>query len=405
MASTQLKTVIPGVVLRVGKEGRSIRFYCMVRGTRFTETYQDAPVELLIDPKGKPTRQLKDAYNGWKTAKQEEVGVTGKSGMREPTLGQMLDCWEKFALERSRDPRYMKPTERSINTACKNFRYSFEAIGLTEDDNYRKLYNDRALQDAFDALVARGVSGVSAWSYIAAVQTFTSPWTERHWEKAGFIVHRPRMPDPGKAREAPRYQRPSKEMIEKQDLFYASLQDMKDKKPFLVATMVLQFAMRPNDVGRLTSENFVRGEDGRMYLNYVPNKTKNSSGRRVTWPISEPIWQQIRQYAGERLDAGKTMVNSVRSVCDVKINPAMRLFCGMESSTKAIYEYRKRCIDYVYHHFGINAAVAISGDNAQTIEYYYYDPTMTTMAQTFMTVPIRVVADAAQNTPEEGEKA
>ena len=85
MASTQLKTVIPGVVLRVGKEGRSIRFYCMVRGTRFTETYQDAPVELLIDPKGKTTRQLKDAYNGWKTAKQEEVGVSCKR-VTESTL-------------------------------------------------------------------------------------------------------------------------------------------------------------------------------------------------------------------------------------------------------------------------------------------------------------------------------
>lgn len=403
MASTQLKTVIPGVVLRFGKEGRSIRFYCMVRGTRFTETYQDVPIDLLIDPKGKPTRQLKDAYNAWKTARQKDVGVVGKSGMREPTLGQMLDCWKQFALERSRDPRYMKPTERSIDTACKNFRYSFEAIGLTENDNYRKLYNDRALQDAFDALLERGISGVSAWSYITAVQTFTSPWTERHWEKAGFIVRRPRMPDPGKARESPRYQRPNKEMIEKQDLFYAALQDMKDKKPFLVATMVLQFAMRPNDVGRLTAENFIRGEDGRIYLDYVPNKTKNSSGRRVTWPIPEPVWQQIRKYAGERLDAGKTLVNSVRSICNNKINPAMRIFCGMESSTKAIYEYRKRCIDYVYHHLGINAAVAISGDNAQTIEYYYYDPTMTTMARTFMTVPIRVATAAEQNEAEMAE--
>ena len=94
MASTQLKTVIPGVVLRVGKEGRSIRFACMVRGTRFTETFTDVPVEMLIDSKGKPTRQLRDIYNGWKTKKGEEVGVTGKSGLREPTLGEMLKWWE-----------------------------------------------------------------------------------------------------------------------------------------------------------------------------------------------------------------------------------------------------------------------------------------------------------------------
>ena len=404
MASTQLKTVIPGVVLRVGKEGRSIRFACMVRGTRFTETFTDVPVEMLIDSKGKATRQLRDIYNGWKTKKGEEVGVTGKSGLREPTLGEMLKWWEKFAIERSRDPRYQKPSARSIETALKNFRYCYEILELTKDDNYRKLFNENALQEAFDKFIERGVAGVTAWSYIVSVQTLSAAWTERKWEKCGFLVRRPKMPDPGKAKEAPRYQRPSKELMEKQDLFYASLQDLQDKDPFLVATMVLQFAVRPEDVGLLTSQNFIRGEDGRIYLSYIPNKTKNSSGRRVTWPVPEPIWQQIREYAGDRLDRGEPLVKSVKYVCNTKINPAMRMACGMEGSTKAIYEYRKRCIDYVYHHFGINAAVAISGDNASTIEYYYFDPAMTTMAQTFMTVPIRGVATATQNGQEEGEK-
>ena len=404
MASTQLKTIFPGVTLRCGKEGRTIRFACMVRGTRFTKTYGDAPVDVLVDVKGRPTRQLKDAYNGWKTECEEEVGVGSRYGLREPTLGEMMRRWEEFATERSRDPRYQRPTERTIQTALKNFRYCYEVLGLGENDNYRKLYNDEALRTCFDKFIQKGLAGVSAWSYLMSVQTLTSPWTARQWEKYGYLVRKAKMPDPGLAKDAPRYRRPSKELMEKQDLFYASLQDADDKDPFLVATMALQFAMRPEDIGRLKAENFVQGDDGRIYLSYMPWKTHLSSKRVVTWPIPEPIWNQIREYAGERLDRGEKMIRSIRYVCNGKLNPAMRLFCGMDTSTKAIYEYRKRCIDYVYHNFGIKEAVAISGDNASTIEYYYFDPAMTTMAQTFMTVPVRGIAAAAQDGQEEGEK-
>ena len=402
MASTQLKTVFPGVTMRSGKEGRSIRFACMVRGTRFTKTYGDAPVELLVDAKGRPTRQLKDAYNTWKTECEEEVGVGSRYGLREPTLGEMARLWEKFATERSLDPRYQRPTARTIQTALKNFRYCYEQLGLKADDNYRKLYNEEALRTCFDKFIERGLAGCSAWSYLMSVQTLTSPWTARQWEKYGYLVRKAKMPDPGLAKDTPRYRRPGKDLMEKQDLFYASLQDAADKEPFLVATMALQFAMRPEDIGRLTAENFVQGEDGRIYLSYMPWKTHLSSKRVVTWPIPEPIWNQIREYAGDRLDRGEKLIRSIRYVCEVKLNPAMRLFCGMDNTTKAIYEYRKRCIDYVYHHMGINAAVAISGDNASTIEYYYYDPAMTTMAQTFMTVPVKTASVRQQEKGAEG---
>lgn len=389
MASTQLKTVIPGVQMRLGKEGRTIRFACMVRGTRFAEMYTGVPVELLVDTKGRGTRQLKDAYNAWKTKCEEKVGVTGKYGMREPTLGELIGSWEKFALERSADPRYLQPKESTISNAVTNFKACMAEAGLKDSDNCRALLNDKTLKEVFDSLIRRGLAGVSAWTYIMSVQTITSPWTKDYYERLGFLVPKPKMPDAGLVKDPPRYKRPSKEIMEKQDMFYAKLQDLDDKKPFLAVSMALHLAMRDEDIGLLTSENFFRGQDGRMYLSYMPQKTKLSSKRTVTWPIPDALWEQIREYAGERLDAGKTMISSIRYVVEQKINPAMRLFCGMESHAKAFYEYRKRCIDYVYHHFGLNAAVAISGDSASTIEYYYYDPAMDTMAPSFETVPIR----------------
>jgi len=403
MSATQLKTIIPGVVMRTGTNIRSIRFSCMVRGSRFTMTYTDLPVEMLVDCKGRPTRELRDAYTAWKTSKEEEIGVVGKYGRREPTIGQMIDAWEKFATKRSVDPRYMRPTESSIRLVLLCFRYCYEQAGLSRDDNYTKLVNEKTLREVFDGFVEKGLAGITAWNYVTSIGSITAKWTEPYWENLGYIVRRCRMPDAGLAKDPPRYRRPSQDLLDKQDLFYASLQDLDDKQPFLVATMALQFAMRPVDIGRLTADNFVRGQDGCMYLSYTPQKTMHSSKRIVTWKIPESVWGAIREYAGERLDAGETMISSIRYVVANKINPAMRKFCGMEDSTMALYEYRKRCIDYVYHHYGINAAVAISGDSAQTIEYHYFDPTMTTMAPTFMTVPIKPVESSAAKEDEKDE--
>ena len=403
MATTQLKTIIPGVTMRVGKEGRSLRFACMVRGSRFTKTYDEAPVEVLLDCKGRPTRQLKDAYNAWKTSCEEKVGVHSRFGLKEPTLGELLATYEKFATARSMDPRYQRPKPRTIDTALKNIRILMRELELPENAVYSRLFNEDAIKEAFDRLIMRKVAGVSAWTYVMSVKTVTSPWTKTYWEKAGFLVRTVKLPDAGLVKDPPRYQRPTPELIEKQNMFYASLQDLEDKQPFLVASMILHLAMRPEDIGLLTAKNFFRGQDGRMFLTYTPEKTKHTSKRIVTWPVPEALWEQIREYAGARLDAGLTMISSIRYVCESKLNPAMRMFCGMESSTKALYEFRKRCIDYVYHKYGINAAVAISGDNASTIEYYYFDPAMSTMAPTFETVPIKTASVRQQEkSVEEG---
>jgi len=110
-----------------------------------------------------------------------------------------------------------------------------------------------------------------------------------------------------------------------------------------------------------------------MHLAYKPNKTAESSNRRVDWPLQPELWEQIRAIAGERLDAGLPLVPKANRVYN-KINTSMRLACDMSAKGKASYELRKLCIDTVYHTYGADYAVAISGDKRETIEKYYSDP-------------------------------
>ena len=50
MKSAKIKSVMPGVTVRVGKRGRSVRFACMVNGVRHTKTCE-LPVDLLVAEK------------------------------------------------------------------------------------------------------------------------------------------------------------------------------------------------------------------------------------------------------------------------------------------------------------------------------------------------------------------
>ena len=399
-----IKTIMPGVMLREGKRKRAIQFACMINGQRFSCTYDDAPIDVLIDQRSRPTRQLKNAYNAWRTSCEEDVGEIKRYGLREPTLGEMMDAYEKFATERSYDPRFRKPRLRTIANSLVSFRTVMREGGLHETDGYRKLYNEATAKRIFDSLLRpeRGLTGVSAWAYICSLQTLAAEWTKPYYERKGYLVKSVKLPDAGLVKDAPRYQRPTQDLIARQDQFYSSLQEREDKRLFLVASMVLQLAMRPEDVAALTAENFVRAADGRIYLDYIPQKTMYSSKRRVRWPVPPALWDRIRAHAGSRLDAGDTLIDRFQSVCH-RLNEEMRTSCGMERSTKALYEFRKRCIDYVYHQFGINAAVAISGDNASTIEYYYLDPSMTTQAPQFETVAIGGDPDAGATVAGHGD--
>lgn len=389
MATTQVKTIIPGVQLRTGKRGKALRFCCMIQGNRFQEAYEKVPLAVLVAEGDKPTKLLKECYNEWYDSCLTRMGFGGAVVAHEPTLGELVDKYEELADARSRDPRFMSPKERTYKNYVKNFKYLVKAAGLSLEDKYWKLYDTDKLQEIFELLIGDEyeMTGTSAWTYVNVVANVAPRWAIPYFERAGLQVKVPAMPDVGRAKKPQRYKRPTSAELDKQDIFYASLAEKEDSRLFLMGSMVLQLAMRPNDAGQLTAENFFEGKDGRHYLSYTPSKTANTSGRIVTWPLPTALWEQIRKYAGERLDKGEKLIPNWKHVCNI-LNADMRKECDMNGS-KALYEWRKRCIDYVYHHFGTNAATAISGDRAETIEYYYFDPKMDLAAPTFETIPIK----------------
>lgn len=367
------KTIIPGVVLRKWKDGnKSIRFACMINGSRFTKTC-DMPVDLMIDPTtGRPTADLRAEYAVWVEQCSHKVGKVMRFGLKIPTIEELLATYKKIATIRSLDPNYKKPTERSIETAEKNYRHCVEASGLSWDRPYTELMDSDQIRRTFMTLCER-MKGVSAYSYVASLQTVTARWTILKYKDLGFKVEAPLMPDFGNAKRPPEYKMLSAEQKAKIQAWYTALAADEDRELYLAASIVAQLAVRPNDVARLTAENFVQGDDGYTHLVYRPHKTIESSNRRVDWPIYPALWELIRSVAGDRLDDGKTLIRSYRTVFD-KLNRSMRKACGMEDWNKAVYELRKLCVDTVRREQGVDAAVAISGDRRETIDRYYSDP-------------------------------
>lgn len=371
--ATKDKTVIPGVVLRKWSGGnKSLRFSCMINGNRFTKTC-DMPVDLMIDPNtGRATADLRAEYNVWVEQCSHKVGKVMRFGLKIPSIDELIATYKKIATIRSLDPNYKKPTERSIETAAKNFKHCVAASGLSGERPYTELMDSDMIRHIFATLSMR-MKGVSAYSYVASLQTVTARWTLLKYKDLGFKVDAPLMPDFGNAKRPPEYKMLTAEQKAKIQAWYASLATDDDRQLYLAASIVAQLAVRPNDVARLTAENFIQGDDGYVHLAYRPHKTIESSNRRVDWPIYPALWELVRDVAGERLDEGKTLIKGARTVFD-KLNRSMRAACGMEDWNKAVYELRKLCVDTVRREQGVDAAVAISGDRRETIDRYYSDP-------------------------------
>lgn len=398
MAATSVKAIIPGVMLRKGAKETTIRFLAMIKGQRFQERFdipcapgvdKNKAVALYVDPKtGKATRLLKDEYRKWYLKKSETIDPTGTLGPHEPSIKEFIREYEKIALERMRNPRFGRPSQRTIENALKNFRYLVETGGISENEPIGKIMNTDVLEQIFEGLCEK-VSKTSAWTYLTSIQTVTAKWTLLHYQKIGWMVRQPLMPDVGNAKKAPRYKRPTVEMMQKQDEWYASLYDQPDKRMYLAVTLVYQLAMRPVDVLLVTGKNFRKDpEDGMMHLVYTPEKTKHSSGREVNYPIAPAAWQVIERLAGDKLKTDEPIVGGGKWLFH-RINTTMRYACGMMTERDAVYELRKRCIDTVRRQKGVDQAVALSGDRRETIDYYYSEPTRVIDAEPLLVAPIK----------------
>ena len=285
--------------------------------------------------------------------------------MTIPTITKMTKVYVDAAtVERLKCGRPSEGTVQNTLAGIKVFRrwlnerrerLGYAYIGFDEDFPLVSIVTPKLIHTYLAEMLKGGVKPVTAMSYLNQFQQLFAKWVRPYYEDRGWKV--PPFPSLGGRPKPQRYQRPSKEQLAKVKRWYESLAP---SGLWFIATMMLEFGMRNSDVLRLKRENFVE-KDGKIYLNYTPLKTENSSARVVKWPVHDSIWEQIRDREYDYND------DTFR-----ELNRQMR---GLGfGGTKGAYELRKICVDHIYQKYGAEMATSISGDDIKTIIRYYADP-------------------------------
>ena len=290
--------------------------------------------------------------------------------MITPTMNKMIRVYEDSAqVERLKCGRPSESTVRNTLAGVRVFMRWINETRLSKgyaymglDDNFPlvSIIKPQLIHQFLSDLLKRDIRPITAMSYVNQLRQLFAKWAMAYYEDLGWKV--PSFPAFGKRPPAPRYNRPAPEKLAKVKEWYLSLPP---GELWFVATMMLEFGMRNSDIMRLKRENFIE-RDGRVFLNYMPNKTRHSSGRMVKWPVHISLWERIKCVSTD-LD-----LLELNEEVFVQLNQKMRSL-GF-NGTKGAYELRKICIDHIYQRFGAEMAVSISGDNIRTIMHYYADP-------------------------------
>lgn len=421
----KFELIMPGVYL-VGRSERNpgiVYFRRMFNGRRVIRkaSLQGA---LATDLRGRPTKALKQEAANWTASLMNKAYIEKREGLREMTFEDLAREYPKAAaLERVKSG---KPSERTVENTLKGMAKFIEAAGMSMQDRCAKMTTDM-FDITITMLIKEGKTKATAWSYAAALQVAAARWSGAYYRRAGF--QQPAFMLPAKRNMRPaRYVRPTKEQLDAVVAWYDGLWNDADKRKWLAATMMLQFAMRNGDAERATPDVFkerqIRTKTGevveRMVLQYTPHKTAASSARSVAWPVAPKIWERIKQARMEIAQLGeacategtgsrykgadardKDGIKQAEEAQDGKrkggpgwwktkgaeqmgklipfghmtykrINEELRRI--FPDTQKASYELRKICVDHVYQSLGPEKASAISGDDLKTVTYYYADP-------------------------------
>ncbi len=307
-----------------------------------------------------------------------------------PTIRMILETYPKFAaIERM---RMEKPCEKTVESAVCGTRRLCEIGGISLDAPISVL-DWKQLERILDLARCSGLKPISVWSYLYSLRKLFARWTQRYYADRKWTI--PKLEMPSCQRQSPRYIRPDGGVLAKVKAWYRSLESRSDSREWILATLMLEFAMRNGDAARLRWSDFrprrneitvrTNSSGGEMVLCYTPHKTRLSSGRTVAWPVHPDIWARLCAYRdggrpcnkrngwskNENRDA-PLVVPCARDVY-VRLNRelrTLRIFTG----TKGCYELRKICIDHIYQNFGAEMASSISGDDIRTVMRYYADP-------------------------------
>ena len=272
-----------------------------------------------------------------------------------PTIEQVMKCYQIIA-----QTERMKTGRPGVETVANALRGTVNICRSAHIELASPVTSltRKKIDIALATFVERGLTRISAWSYVWQLKSVFAKWCMPYYKDAGWEI--PPLDLPSFRAKAPHYVRPSVEMLSRVKAWYKK----QTGEHWFAATMMLEFAMRNSDVLRLKDANFVENDSGH-YLSYTPHKTELSSGRRVYWPIHDDIWEKFMEYGGL---SGLDVTDQTFS--DINYDLRALGFRG----TKGAYELRKICIDHVYQKFGAEMAVSISGDEIRTISKYYADP-------------------------------
>lgn len=296
-----------------------------------------------------------------------------------PTIEMVLAKYPKFAaVERLRTG---KPGERAVANTLIAVRRLCE-LGAMSLDEPVSVFTRKRLTHLLDCAGCAGLKPVTIWSYLSALKGLFGRWARAYY--ADLKWQTPVIELPTYNRLSPRYVRPDATALAKVKAWYNSLAGRDDAREWVVATLMLEFAMRNGDIEKLQWSDF-RQRDGAVTLCYTPHKTALSSGRRVAWPVHPDIWAQLCAYrdSGQQFykrhgwskleDRNAPLVVPCARDVLARLNAdlrAQKLFTG----SKGCYELRKICIDHIYQKFGAEMASSISGDDIRTVMRYYADP-------------------------------
>ena len=301
-----------------------------------------------------------------------------------PTIRMILEAYPKFAaVERLRTEQ---PCEKTVASAVGGTRRLCEIGGISLDEPVLALTR-RRLEHVLDAARRSALRPITVWSYLYALRKLFAKWTRTYYADRRWRV--PRLDVPPCRRRSPRYVRPDAILLQKVRTWYQGLERRRDSREWVLATLMLEFAMRNGDAARLRWSDF-RMKGDRAVLCYMPHKTRLSSARTVAWPVHPAIWERLCAYRRGGIPHDKRrgwiknadrdaqlVVPCARDVY-VRLNRELRA-CGIFTGPKGCYELRKICIDHVYQRFGAEVASSISGDDIRTVMRYYADPSAVTV--------------------------
>lgn len=219
-----------------------------------------------------------------------------------------------------------------------------------------------------------GLAKESCYGLLYALRCLTSRWAVQYYADIGWDVSP--FPIPPIRKPLKRYVRPPKRILDAVTAWYGTLWDRyEDRRIWVAATLMLEFAMRNSDVRLLKWSDFIPDQSGEgMVLCYMPHKTLHSSGRRVCWPVHPDIWSRLKSLRdGDPRFSGEQVVTNPYTVFE-RISADMKPIFRELNTVKTCYNLRKICVDHIYQKFGAEMASSISGDDIRTVMKYYADP-------------------------------